>query len=388
MSEKPAPPPSKKRPRGPIAWFRRRGLSLLARLSALAGILLILAWGAGRWFNDDHLWSQALFWIPTGVVASIAWITLVFSAVCSKLSLRMGGVKLRPFLAVGALVVTGWMVVSWKPVRLVIPAGGPSSEVVRVAYWNLSVERNAVGAGDVVLAQSPVIAILANVRADEHREPILKAMRSLIHEDEADEGVHFRHEHNITVSSRFPIRRWGVTRPKRVTTLLTEWRSEWDTGRITFIEFDTGGYLSLEDETFVVWVVDLPSDPTMSRAEVMSAAGEAVEVWEGPVMLPDALGRWIGTPLPEGERGFPEPDLIIGDFNTPRGSRSLRSLVGDARSTHAQAGVGPDATWMRRFPLWAIDQAFTGERVRATYSDVIDPGMSEHRMLVVEIEGR
>ncbi len=359
---------------------------MLARVSALAGILGVLAWGAGRWFNDDHLWSQVLFWIPTGAVAVFAWITLILSAICSKLSLRMGGVKLRPFLAVGALVVTAWMAWSWRPLNIINALAPRSEPGVRVAYWNLSVERNAAGAGDVVLAQEPDIAILANVRSDEHREPILEALRNLTPGD--SDGVHLRHEHNITVSGRFPIRRWGVTRPKRVTTLLTEWRSEWDTGRVTFIEFDTGGRLGLEKETFVVWIADLPSDPTMSRAEVMSAAGAAVRVWAGPALVPDALGRWIGTPLPEGERGFPEPDLIIGDMNTPRGSRSLRHLVGDARSSHTQAGVGPDGTWMRRLPLWAIDQAFTGERVRATRSDVIDPGLSEHRMLVVDIEGR
>ena len=101
---------SEQRPRGPIAWFRRTGLSALARLFALAGLLVVALWGAGRYFNDDHLWSQILFWVPPALVAVLAWVALVCSAACSRLSLRMGGVKLRPFLAVGAIVVTVWTV--------------------------------------------------------------------------------------------------------------------------------------------------------------------------------------------------------------------------------------------------------------------------------------
>lgn len=357
---------------------------MLARLSAMGGLLALALWGMGRWFNDDHLWSQVLFWVPTGLVAAFMWLMLVVSAACSRVSLRMGGVKLRPFLAVSALIVTGWMVVSWRPLNVLNVMGSGSDDGVRVAYWNISVERNAAGAGEAILEPEPDIAIVANIRHDEHRQPMLTALGTLT--PESSERVHFRHAGTLTVSGRFPIKRWGAARPQRVTTLLTDWRSEWDTGRITFIEFDTGG--ALTDDVFVVWVVDLPSDPTMPRAEVMRAAAGALATYEGPATAPDNLGRWVSAPLPEGERGFPEPDLIIGDFNTPRGSRSLRTLVGEASSTHTQAGLGPGGTWMRGLPLWAIDQAYTGERVRAVRTRVVDPGMSEHRMLVVDLERR
>ena len=350
----------------------------------MSGLLALALSGVGRWLNDDHLWSQVMYWIPTGLIAVFAWSMLIVSAVCSKLSLRMGGVKLRPFLAIGALVVSVWTIVSWRPLNALRALAPPPEGAVRVVYWNISVEQNAQGAGDAVLGPEPDIALVANIRNDEHRAPLLEALGSLT--PEGGSGVHFRRSGNLSVSGRFPIRRWGVARPQRVTTLLTEWRSEWDTGRVTFIEFDTGA--TLTDDTFVVWVVDLPSDPTMRRAEVMQAAARAVEGWQGPTQTPDKLGRWVAAPLPEGESGFPEPDLIIGDFNTPRGSRSLRTLVGDARSTHAQSGLGPAGTWTRKYPVWAIDQAFTGRRVKAVRSRVLDPGMSEHRMLVVDLERR
>lgn len=378
------PPQPPKRPRGPLAWLRRRALSHLARLLALSGILLTLAWGAGRWFNDDHLWSQYLFWLPTGLVAALAWLTLLLSALCSKLSLRMGGVKLRPFLALGALITTAWMIHDWRPLNAPKRLAPRRESDVRVTYWNLSVERHATGAPDAILKTKPDIAIVANIRNDEHRQPILEALASL--KPESSDGVHFRHWGAVTIGSRFPILRRGMARPRRVTTLLNDWRSEHDTGRITFTEFDTGGELT--DDVFVVWVVDLPSDPTMPRSEVMDAAARAVAQFEGPAYTPDALGRWLPAPLPEGALGFPEPDLIIGDFNTPRGSRSLRLLVGDARSAHAQGGLGPAGTWTRTLPLWAIDQAFTGDRVRAVRTTVVDPGMSEHRMLVVDLQPR
>ncbi|MFI4898478.1 MAG: endonuclease/exonuclease/phosphatase family protein [Phycisphaerales bacterium JB059] len=377
---------SEQRRQGPIAWFRRTGLSALARLIALAGLLAVILWGVGRWFNDDHLWSHILCWITNGLVALFDWVTLLLSALCSKLSLRMGGVKLRPFLAVGAILVTVWMLLAWRPMNVLQVFDRRAEPGLRVAYWNISVEHDAADAGDIILAQRPDIAILANIRNDEHRGSILEAMGSLV--PEGSEGVHFRAEVNVTVSGRYPIRRWGMARPRRVTTRLTEWRSEWDTGRIVFIEFELTppARERLGMDTLVVWVVDLPSDPSMRRAEVMQAAANAVGEWKGPAVAPDHLGRWRQAPLPEGETGFPEPDLIIGDFNTPRASRSLRTLVADARSTHDQAGLGPGGTWMRSLPLWAIDQAFTGRRVRAVRSRVIDPGISEHRMVVVELD--
>jgi len=355
---------------------------MLARLSALTGILVVLAWGVGRWFNDDHLWSQWLFWIPTLVVVVFAWVTLVVSAICSKLSLRMGGVKLRPFLAVGALVATGWMIVSWHPMNVGAGWNTPNTPRYTVAYWNISVDRQAQDAADAVLEEEPDIAIVANIRWDVHREPLVTKLRSLAPAE--GEGVHVLQRGSLSIAGRFPIRRYGVARLERVATLLESWRSERDTGRITFVEFETSE--DLGGVPLTVWIVDLPSDPSMKRADVMRAASRAVSAWEGVAMAPDALGRWIQQTPVEGERGFPEPDLIIGDFNAPRGSRSIGQLVGDRPSTHAQAGVGPAGTWMRYLPLWAIDQAYTGDRVKATRSSVVDPGLSEHRMLVVELE--
>ena len=125
--------------------------------------------------------------------------------------------------------------------------------------------------------------------------------------------------------------------------------------------------------------------------------GPAVDSGEEVLVNPPLVGP-PALLVDEAVRRLPRRDLAAPPHGNPAQAQAVvdqgarlpadGQRRGDARSSHTQAGVGPDGTWMRRLPLWAIDQAFTGERVRATRSDVIDPGLSEHRMLVVDIEGR
>ena len=87
----------------------------------------------------------------------------------------------------------------------------------------------------------------------------------------------------------------------------------------------------------------------------------------------------------DGREAFPVPDLILGDFNTPRGSESLEALVGAKREVLAEGGWGPRATWPRRLPLWGIDLGFVGDGWRVLVGRVLDPGAGGHRALEFEI---
>lgn len=398
---------SDQRPKGPIAWFRRGPLSWGARLVALGGLLCVLAWGAGRWFSDDHLWSQYLFWIPTLFVTVAAWAALIVSAVLSKISLRMGGVVLRPFLALACLGLLGWLLVGeWKIHRYVTPSGARETDI-RVVHWNLSVASRAGSAGEIVKQHDPDIALVVNIGLDNNRQKILESLGELatgsVNEDGLPTGdVHFMFRYDLAVATRFPIRRWGEAHLEKVESQLEEWRSGWDPGRVIYLELDTTGSEAMGGEPLIVWVVDFPSDPTMPRREIMENAGKAVREWRGPLMEPDSIGRWVqiddaaddaleaeeaedAREHPLANPGFPAPDLVIGDFNAPRGSRSIRSFLGDLDNAYEQSGRGGAGSWHRRYPFWQIDQAFTGRRVEATRYRVVDPGLGEHRLQIVDL---
>ena len=85
-----------------------------------------------------------------------------------------------------------------------------------------------------------------------------------------------------------------------------------------------------------IWIVDLPSDPTIHRNNIMTRAKAAAT-----------------------EANLPTPDIILGDFNAPAHSRSLRTLTDDLAHQHTAA------TWPQPTPLWAIDLAFTNTPAHA-----------------------
>ena len=163
--------------------------------------------------------------------------------------------------------------------------------------------------------------------------------------------------------------------PDRTTTIL-------DPGYAAFLELDTTARLG---HTIVIWIIDLPSDARLFRWETTQTAAAAIASFAGQI-----YGRAEdGSLAPLGEAtGFPAPDIIIGDFNIPRGSASLKVLTRGTANAYNHAGTGSCATYPRKFPLSHIDQMFIGKSLRATSYEIVDPGMGMHRMQVVEVAGR
>jgi endonuclease/exonuclease/phosphatase family metal-dependent hydrolase len=112
----------------------------------------------------------------------------------------------------------------------------------------------------------------------------------------------------------------------------------------------------------VVDAVDLPSETTLPRAQLM---------------------RTLAAELAAAEPT--KPDLYIGDFNITRGSASLLSLAPDHRDAFLVAGRGWGGSYPRTAPFWAIDLAL----VRAPWSSaeygVIDLGTGRHRAQAVTL---
>ena len=387
------------RRRDPLRWIRRRALPWIGRFSVLAGLALVAAWIAGRVRNDADLWSQWLWWLPTVAVAAAALLAAGVSWACEKLGLRLAGATGRPLLVVAALCLIGWWSIAEANLHRVFAGtpgfGGPT---LTVGYWNMawSVGDERAGgpgfAADVLIAANPrpgegrrdlLAALLERQRAAGLREPTgTDDSDDTDDPDQAGNPPTAVHVASVlggsAVVTRDPILRTGRAMLDGRSGSWAESRNGSYQNGIAFVTLDTTARLGRET---TIWIVDAPSDPLAPRTEIMAALAEAARGWTGPVRAPDHIGRWRSTD-PD-TPGFPEPDLIVGDFNATRGSRSIGKLVGDRAESHAVAGVGPDRTFYSSLPLWAIDLAHASDGWRWVGSDTLEAG-GPHRAIIVE----
>ena len=118
----------------------------------------------------------------------------------------------------------------------------------------------------------------------------------------------------------------------------------------------------------------------------MRLASDTLTAFPGPFWKRDEAG--LDQRETDAKPGFPTPDLIVGDCNTPRGSASLAIVAGSMSQAFDQAGRGFEATWPRKTPIIAIDQAFVGPRLRAVGYDIVDLGAAQHRAEVIDLVGQ
>ena len=107
----------------------------------------------------------------------------------------------------------------------------------------------------------------------------------------------------------------------------------------------------------IIWGFDLPSSPRLSRRELFERL----------------RGHLDGMPQPAAE-------VLVGDFNVPRGSRSLQKAFPEHRSAFSEAGSGWSGTWPASFPLWDLDQVLVGPTLNAVEYEVIKPPYGMHRI--------
>ena len=112
-----------------------------------------------------------------------------------------------------------------------------------------------------------------------------------------------------------------------------------------------------QGEERIIWGIDLPSSPRLSRSELFASLRAQLD-----------------------EMDEAEPDLLLGDFNVPRDSRSLRRAFPDFRSAFSEAGSGWHGTWPREFPLWDLDQVLVGPGLAAVRYEVVTPPIGMHRI--------
>lgn len=393
--------------RGAGRWVRRRALPWAARLLALLALGAVGAYAAGRVLTDSGHWSQYLWWTPALWTLGAAWTLLGLSALAGRAALHPGGVMLRPLALAACVAASLWLTLGeWNLHRAVVgPRPAARAGTLRVLHWNQAAAM-APGGAELIRASDPDLAIVVNPRFDRFRREVVAAMGGLApggsevrldgRVTASTEPGHFFSTGMTLVGSRERILRAGLVSLSPVAGHDASWRTARDPGFVLWLEIEAGERFAALGRPVVVWVVDLPSDPSVWRGAVMANAARAVAAWEAPAMVCDEAGRWRsgGEPV-----RAPAPDLVIGDFNTLRGSASLEVFVPGMEDAFARAGWGRARSWTPRATRraerallaladWHIDLALYGGSWRAARYRLLGTPGGLHKAQVVDLAPR
>jgi endonuclease/exonuclease/phosphatase family metal-dependent hydrolase len=370
-----------------------------ARLLAAMALLGFSLWLVGAVLGDRAVWSQWLSWIPTvatlvGMVVCVAgsWVCARLTALLvpgvstsgaggtaagSGARARRAGSGSRRLAGALALGLGAFMLVGeWRIQRLVFKPAAPSGRAFTLLYWNHA-SNWSLSWMDTTSRELSDITVL-NAPLYWERMPELMAKIGKEH----TEKYQYQRVDSYAVISRWPIARWArinlnlPTVQTKLRPYATVWERGWywNRGGAAWIEFDTKASLG---KNLVVWIMDMPSDPRLHREEICRIASETMRGWNGGAMERGPVGQFIESK--QKMEGFPAPDMIFGDFNIPRGARSLRHLVGGATGAFEAVGVGSGATYPARLPLFGIDQMFTRGDVSAASYRLFHPGFGTHK---------
>ncbi len=387
--------------RGLKKWIHTRLMPWCAKVCALIGLLILGAWITGRVLTDQYQWSQYLWWVPAIWMLIGGWGCLILSMVLGLFSRRLGGVFLRPLLLIACVGCTGYLIIGvWHLHRAVLPTQD-TGDSIRIVHWNQSAKRvDQESWADAMIEDGADIVFVSNAPWGDQRQELLDAFAPMapleqerwvnysyrVHGDPA----HYRIEGNAFIASKFPMSRTGrvsIHTPTSEDSLRPGGQRGW----VMFAEFE----IDHSQEPFVVWFVDMPSEPMLWRQELMTKARGAVDNWDGQSWI---MGRHVWKRTDTND-SFPEPDLILGDFNTLRGSDSLDHLAPDMTDAFSAVGYGRGRSWTPRIrnrfvrqPIkladWHIDLSLVGdgwEPIGYRLEGGARWGSTEHRMQIVDL---
>lgn len=358
----------------------------LARLSGqfcgVLAVLLLAGWTLGHIVTDRYYFTQFLWWIPTvislpvSMVLGVAWRVLAPGGVHYARTdftrdlgpRRRASRGQRLYLLACGMVGLYVVVEEWRLGNLF--RAPPRDPGVRLVAWNESWSPMKP-MHDNLVALNADIMFIANPHWTFDAAKVRASMGPTTYAARAD---------ILTVFSKYPILRHGY-RPLGIAPEPNRPGypplnpNHIDNGQAMWLELDVpplGGHV-------IVWCIDMPSDVWMDRERAFREARGAIDTFRGPIMVRQESGMDRPEPMSGEVLGFPDPDIIMGDCNTPRGSYSLSLLHANMHHAFDDAGVGADYSYPRETPLIAIDQILLGPRLRASTYEILDLGGARHR---------
>lgn len=327
---------------------RRRGS--IARLAIAAAAFfaflctaIALLWLIGRVFTDRYAWSQWLWWMPTPIALAIA-------ALGCALALRPGRIQTkrrrriaRWIIALAAIGIY-FLAIEHRFIRLSSPHTPIERPSLKLVHWNASHVQQGSPAeyARKIIELDADLTILTNPGRILWEQPLHDWLGS--------------EENRPKLAGRFAV----LTRlPIQELRMLVEAEGI----SIVLLKIDAPPL----GRTLSLFLVDLPSDPRLPRMRTARRARQ---------LLDQALSI-SADPI--------APDLVVGDFNIPRGSASIRALFPTMRHAFHEAGRGYGASFHRDWPLWHIDHILISDNVRVPHYELIDLDMGRHYAQVIGI---
>lgn len=297
------------------------------------GALSCLLWLVANAATDLWLWSQFLWWTPWFAYVA-ACLPAMVVALCASRGRRRAWARA---CALGAIVIAG--IGLWRDVGF---RSSPDGKALSLIQWNASwpdFKSAAIPSGRLLAEQADVVVISNPFR--------LFAPERL--EEWRSAGYDVRNFGLFAIASRVPVIDARMLFSTEGCSALV----------CTVDARDTiGGPIT-------VLALDLPSNPRQSRMSV---------VRECAALL--------------GAHSFPEPDLVVGDFNITRGSASIDLLAPGLHDSWAEGGHGWGASWPRTMPILHLDHVLLAPHLEATLCRFVDPGIKTHRAQAVRIRAR
>jgi vancomycin resistance protein VanJ len=290
-----------------------------------SALSLAIAWALGQLVRDGSYLGQVAFYVPTPLVAVILLAT-------AALARARGWRRLSAATGLASLLPLAFVLAveqRWMPrAAAAEPAGGG----LRVVHWNVRRGRDWARARPIAIAARADLYAFSEPpyggRADE-------VGRALGYGSALPLG-----ELSLVARGRLGAPRWLSWSPLQA--VLVPW--------------------TVDGVTLRLLLVDFVSDLRVAR---------------GPHLL--HLRALIDAH---------RPDLVLGDLNAPRRSRSLHPPPPGFVHAYEAAGRGWSATWPVPVPLWSIDHCLVGPRLGVTRYRLRGNRGSDHRMQVVDLAPR